>query len=310
MQTPRTRDDIDVSLVTRLVASQFPQWSDLPIRPVGFEGWDNKTFRLGDELSVRLPSGPSYAAQVEKEHQWLPQLARHLPLPIPTPVARGTPTADFPMPWSVYRWIEGEIALLAHIEDLPLFASALAAFLVALQRIDAKDGPPPGMHSYFRGCPMTLFDSEISHNTPGNWGTREAIAALEGRIDADAATEVWEAALDAATWGDPVWVHGDVDATNLLVQQGRLSAVIDFGCSAVGDPACDLVIAWTFFSGESRKAFRAGLPLDNATWARGRGWALWKASIVSAATIDTDPDKATRARRVIEAVIADHKGED
>lgn len=298
-------EHLDVPLVRRLLADQFPEWAGLPIRPVEFDGWDNTTFRLGDDMSVRLPSHAAYAAQVEKEQEWLPVLAPSLPLPIPTPLAKGEPTDGFPLPWSVYRWIDGEIAArgehaighpTAHIDDLTEFAAALGAFLVALQRIDATDGPPAGPHSFWRGGPLATYDAE----------TRDAIASLDGKVDTVAATEVWDAALDGAWEGAPVWAHGDVAPTNLLVRDGRLSAVIDFGCSAVGDPACDLVSAWTFFSGPSREAFRAALPLDAATWARGRGWALWKASIVLARTVDSDPERASSARRVVDEVLADH----
>jgi aminoglycoside phosphotransferase (APT) family kinase protein len=292
-------------LVRRLIATQFPQWAELPIAPVDLDGWDNTTFRLGDSMAVRLPSGPSYAAQVAKEHEWLPRLAPALPLPIPLPLAQGAPTAAFPLPWSVYRWIDGEVAQVAPIDDLPQFATAVASFLLALQRIDAIDGPSPGMHSAFRGCPLTLHRPQAPSNTPGNWGTREAIATLRHRIDASVATEVWDAALAATRRGPPVWVHGDIAPANLLVRAGCLAGVIDFGCSAVGDPACDLVIAWTFFAGESRAAFRAGLPLDDATWTRARGWALWKAVYVLAQTIDNDPEEAVEARRVLDEVLAD-----
>jgi aminoglycoside phosphotransferase (APT) family kinase protein len=294
---PFTRDSIDAPLVRGLVAAQFPQWAGLPVRPVEFDGWDNRTFRLGDDMSVRLPSAQGYAAQVEKEHRWLPKLAPHLPLPIPVPLAMGVPGEGYPWHWSVYRWLEGEIATTARIADLREFAAALAGFLAALYSIAPAGGPPAGPHSFWRGGPLTVYDAE----------TRQALAALAGRIDVDAAADVWEAAL-AATWhGPPVWVHGDVAATNLLVKDGRLSAVIDFGCSAVGDPACDLVIAWTFLSGESREAFRAGVPVDAAAWARGRGWALWKALITVAGNIHTDPAKTEAPLRVIDEVLADHK---
>ena len=289
--------NIDVSLVRRLVTTQFPQWADLPIKPVAFGGWDNRTFHLGEHMSVRLPSGEQYALQVEKEHRWLPQLAPHLPLPIPVPLAMGVPAEGYRWHWSVYRWIEGEVAAVERIADLCEFATMLAAFLVALQRIDANGGPAAGPHNFFRGGPVATYDAE----------TRQAIAMLDGKIDADATTEVWAAAL-ASTWrGQPVWAHGDVSAGNLLVKEGRLSAVIDFGSSAAGDPACDLYIAWTFLEGKSRDAFRAALPLDDATWARGRGWTLWKALITLAEHLDTDLAKAAIARRVIDEVLADHR---
>ncbi len=151
---------IDVSLVGRLVAAQFPQWADLPIRPVEFDGWDNRTFRLGKVMSVRLPSAGGYAAQVDKEHRWLPRLGPHLPLPIPVPLAKGEPGEGYPWPWSVYGWLDGEHATLKRIADLHGFASALAGFLVALQRIDPTGGPAPGPHNFFRGGPLTVYDAE------------------------------------------------------------------------------------------------------------------------------------------------------
>jgi len=289
--------DIDVSIVRRLVAAQFPQWADLPIKPVEVGGWDNRTFHLGAHMTVRLPSAAAYALQVEKEHRWLPKLAPLLPLPIPIPLAKGTPAEGYPFSWSVYRWLEGETATVERIADLRQFAVALARFLTALRWVDSSGGPPPGRYNFFRGGPLTVYDGE----------TRQAIADLEGRIDTGAASAVWEAALAAAWRGSPVWFHGDVAAGNLLVKGGRLSAVIDFGTSGVGDPSCDLAIAWTLFSGESRDVFRAALGLDDATWARGRGWTLWKALITLAEHIHTNPSEAGEARRVIDEVLADHK---
>jgi aminoglycoside phosphotransferase (APT) family kinase protein len=288
--------DIDEALVRRLLVAQFPQWADLPITPAVPQGWDNRTFRLGEHMTVRLPSADRYAAQVEKEHRWLPRLAPYLPLPIPVPLARGAPASDYPWPWSVYRWIEGETATTGRIADSRRFATALARFLTALQRIDTTDGPPPGPHNFFRGGPPRVYDTE----------TRQAIIALEDEIDTGGATAVWEAAL-AATWhGSPVWVHGDVATGNLLIKDGRLSAVIDFGTSGVGDPSCDLAIAWTLFEGNARDAFRASLGLDGATWARGRGWTLWKALITLSDHKGTVTPVEREARRVIDEVLADH----
>jgi aminoglycoside phosphotransferase (APT) family kinase protein len=294
---PDSRVDINISHVRQLVASQFPQWADLPIRAVEVSGRDNRTFRLGEHMSVRLPSAERYAAQVKKEHRWLPKLAPLLPLQIPIPLAMGVPADGYPWHWSVYRWLEGKSATIERIAGLPQFAITLAQFLVALQRINPAGGPPPGPHNFFRGGPLTVYDSET-------WDT---IAALNGEIDADAASAVWEAALKATWHGSPVWVHGDVSAGNLLVRGGRLSAVVDFGSSGVGDPACDTVIAWTLLSGESREAFRSALPVDGATWARGRGWALWKGLITLAEHINTNPLEAGWARRGIDEVLADHK---
>jgi aminoglycoside phosphotransferase (APT) family kinase protein len=286
--------EINATLVSQLIASQFPQWADLSIKPVSLSGWDNRTFHLGFDMSVRLPSAEGYVAQVEKEHRWLPRLAPLLPLPIPVPLAKGIPDHGYPWPWSVYRWLEGENATLERIADLSQFAISLAEFLLALQRINSVDGPPAGAHNFFRGGPLTTYDAE----------TRVTIEELVEEVDTVAATKVWQAALESSWQGAPVWVHGDVASGNLLVKNGRLSAVIDFGCCGVGDPACDLVMAWTFFSGESREAFRAALGLDQATWARARGWALWKALITLAEHIEGNPDKSAEARRVITEVLA------
>lgn len=288
---------IDAALVRRLVASQFPRWAHLPVRPVDIDGWDNRTFRLGDELSVRLPSAERYVSQVEKEHRWLPQLAPHLPLPIPTPIAKGAPGEGYPWPWSVYRWLDGEPAATAAIHDLRQLAIDLAGFLLALYRIDATGGPAAGPHNFWRGGPLEVYDAE----------TRASIVTLRDEIDVEQATAAWETAL-AATWtGTPVWVHGDVAVGNLLVRDGRLAAVIDFGSSGVGDPACDTVMAWTLFTGESREAFRATLGFDEETWARGRGWTLWKALITVAGNRDTDRAKADDARRVIAEVLREFR---
>jgi len=296
-QLPADKIEIDAALARRLIDAQFPHWADLPIRPVASGGWDNRTFHLGDGMAVRLPSAASYALQVEKEQRWLPKLAPLLPLPIPVPLAMGKPGEGFAWPWSVYRWIDGDTAAVERIADLGQFAVALAEFLAALQRIDATGGPAPGQHNFHRGGPPAYYDGE----------TRQAIAMLGDRIDGKAATAVWEAALAAEWRGPPVWFHGDVSHGNLLVRDGRLSAVIDFGTSGVGDPACDLYIAWTFLDRDSRKAFRSVLPLDEAAWARGRGWTLWKALIVYAGLADTNALEAAKWRGVIDEILADHR---
>jgi aminoglycoside phosphotransferase (APT) family kinase protein len=297
--------DITAGVVAELVASQFPRWADLAVVPVPLDGWDNTTFRLGDELCVRLPSADRYVPQIGKEHRWLPILSRQLPLPIPEPVALGAPGPRFPRPWSVYRWIEGKPAQEDQIVDETKFASGLARFLAALQSIDASDGPAPGMHNFWRGGSLTVYDEE----------TRESIDVLGDEIDRDAVTDAWELALDTSWDRLPVWVHGDIAPSNLLLGDGELRAVIDFGCAAVGDPACDVVMAWTYFDGESRQAFRGGLSLDAATWERGRGWGLWKAVRTLAVDKQGGPSADSAARRwgwrrraheVLEVILADH----
>jgi len=290
--------DTDVSLVGRLLAAQFPQWAGLPIEQVRSAGTDNAIYRLGDDMAVRLPRrpGPS-TGQVDKEHEWLPRLAPFLPLAIPVPLAKGKPGEGYPWHWSVCRWLEGENATSERIADLRQAATDLAQFVTALQRIDPAGGPPAGEHNFGRGVPLAQRESR----------TREAIEALDGTLETEAVTAAWEAALQAPAWqGPPVWIHGDLSAGNLLAAQGRLSAVIDFGCLGVGDPACDLMVAWTLFSGESREAFRAALSVDDATWTRGRGWALSWALIFIPYYLNTNPVGIGNALHTIDQVLADY----
>lgn len=287
---------ITPGLVSQLIAGQFPHWAGLAVSPVAADGVDNTTFRLGDTMSVRLPSADCYAEQVDKEHRWLPRLRPHLPLPIPEPLAKGVPGCGFPRPWSVYRWIDGQPAAAGNAADLPQLAADLAAFLGALYRVDPAGGPGPGPHNFHRGGPVSFYDGE----------TRAALAALRGHIDTELAAEVWQAAVDAGTGDRAVWFHGDAQPANLLVRDGKLSAVIDFGTAGVGDPACDTTIAWTFFAGESRRAFKDRLDFDAATWARGRGWAIWKAMIVLVRARQNDPEDAAYTAGVIDAILADH----
>src|SRR5258708_11363324 len=288
--------EIDATVVKQLSCEQFPECAELPSAPVENGGGDNRTFRLGDSMSVRLPSAPAYVAQVEKEHRWLPVLRPHLPLRIPVPVGLGAPGAGYPWPWSIYSWLDGEPARADRIHDLGRFAVDLAQFLVALRGIDARNGPVAGAHNFHRGGSLTVYDSE----------TRWSISVLADEIDVAAVTEVWDAALAMSWQGPPVWVHGDVSDTNLLVKVGRLNAVIDFGCSGLGDTSCDLVIAWTFLDPASRKKFRSAVALDAATWKRARGWAMWKALITLVQLRDTNSMKAEKARQVIRNILDDH----
>jgi aminoglycoside phosphotransferase (APT) family kinase protein len=295
-QSRADRTVIDATLARRLIDGQFPQWAHLPITSVERDGWDNRTFRLGSEFTVRLPTGDWYAQQVDKEQRWLPVLAPLLPLAIPTPVARGEPDRGFPYPWSVYRWIEGEPASAATVADLTAFATALADFLNALRRIDARDGPPPGQHNFLRGGPLGTYEAEVL----------DAIDALADEVARDRIMRVWTDATSSSWERDPVWIHGDVAAANLLVRDGRLAAVLDFGSSAVGDPACDVVIAWTLLSDSARARFRAELDVDAATWSRGRGWGLWKALITLVGQLErNDTPGAVRARGEIARILAD-----
>jgi aminoglycoside phosphotransferase (APT) family kinase protein len=276
---PPQRISVGAEQVRRLVADQFPQWAGLPVRPVPDGGWDNWTFHLGSRMSVRLPSAAEYAQAVDKEHRWLPALARQLPLPIPAPLAKGEPGADYPYSWSVYQWLDGEPASADRIADPVRFALDLAGFLSALQSINTTDGPRPGQHNWYRGGTLRTYDGEF----------QRALTALDGHVDADQARKVWQSALDAHWDGVESWFHGDVAQGNLLLNAGQLTAVIDFGTCGVGDPACDLAIAWTLLTAEGRQAFRNRLNVDQATWTRGRGWALWKTLATCSQALNNEP---------------------
>ena len=290
---------IDVSLVRRLVADQFPDWSELPINPVEIGGHDNRTFRLGNEMSVRLSSAKAYAAHVKTEQLWLAKLAPHLPLPIPIPLGMGQPAHGYDWPWSVNRWLLGDNASSEQIADLGQFAADLANFLNALHQINTKNAPTPGPDNFFRGGDLRVYDDE----------TRNCIRELRNVVDVAATTRVWNAALESRWPGPPVWIHGDMAVDNLLVTRGRLCAVIDFGQLAAGDPACDVTIAWTLFSGSNRKTFRSELCVDAATWHRGRGWGIWKALLELRTERRTErrtnPTAAERAQRIINDILAD-----
>ncbi len=269
---------------------QFPQWAALPVRAIAEAGNDHRMFRLGEALVVRLPAAAAYVPQVRKEQEWLPRLAPQLSQPIPSVVGRGRPNETFPAPWSIYSWIEGRRPDPAHLSGDTALAVDLALFLTSLRRADATDGPAPGQHSAYRGAPVTHWDDEV----------QSRFALLDVR-ERDRAAALWRSATSTPEGEASVWVHGDVAINNLVVdRRGALSAMIDFGCSAVGDPACDTVIYWTQFRGPARRAFRSTLDLDDATWARGAGWALWKGLIM---LTNTAPGQAAFARRVLDEVL-------
>lgn len=293
--------EITLSLVIDLIAEQFPQWAHLPIRPVEFDGWDNKTFHLGDTMSIRLPSAEGYAAQVEKEQTWLPKLAPYLSCGIPEPIAMGCPSKNYPWNWSIYKWIDGESSNTLFINDvhLLLISEDLARFLNELHKIDIIGGPLPGAHNYYRGDHPSVYDAQ----------TRSAITELQTMIDADRAMAVWEKAINSKWNKNPVWIHGDFASGNFLIKNNRLTAVIDFGCMGVGDPACDLVIAWTFLKNESRKVFRSHLNLEADTWARARGWALWKASFELVGFKDKADPEAVKQLQIINEILVESTNE-
>jgi aminoglycoside phosphotransferase (APT) family kinase protein len=289
--------EIDEPLVRQLLAAQFLQWADLPLSRVESAGTDNAIYRLGDDLAVRLPQVVAATAQVDKEQQWLQRLAPLLPLAIPTPLALGASAEGYPWRWSVYRWLDGDNAMNVRVADPSGAATELATFVAALHRIDPTGGPAPGAHNFGRGVPLALRDGF----------TRNAITSCGSLIDTDAVIAAWDKDLHAPAWDQPpVWIHGDLLPGNLLVKHGRLSAVIDFGGLGVGDPAVDMLGAWAALSGETRDLFRSELAVDDATWARGRGWALSIALVQLPYYQHTNPVLAGISRYLISEVLADH----
>lgn len=282
---------IDEALVRGLLNEQFPAWHQLSLRAVKRAGNDHRIYRLGDELCVRLPSAPGYVPQVHKEQTWLPRLAPHLPLPIPTVRGIGQPSSHFPAPWSVYSWLPGEPAGVSVPDDPIHFAADLAVFLVALRSVYTTGAPGPGLHSAFRGGPLEHWDEQMG----------DLLHRVHGR-ERDLAAGIWREAVAAEFSGRAQWFHGDVSVNNLLLQNGRLSGVIDFGCSGVGDTACDTVIVWTHLLGAARDVFRRELAVDDATWARGRGWAVWKALIM---ITNKPPGQRELARHVLDQLFAE-----
>jgi len=283
--------DIDEALVARLVAAQFPHLADLPIRAVPSTGTVNAIYRLGDHLCARLPRVSSWARDLQKELTWLPKLAPSLSLRVPEPVAKGHPANDYPFPWAIYRWIDGQPYRDDLVQDERQAAADLAQFVVELRGIDPRGAPRGGRR------PLRELDAP----------TRAAIEASGGVIDREAAAAAWTSALQAPPWdGAPVWIHADLLRPNLLVDRGRLCAVIDFGGVGVGDPAADVIAAWSIFSQRGRAAFRGALDVDDGTWSRARGYALHQALLIIPYYTQTNPGFVALAKRTVEQVLADN----
>ncbi|MDI6413241.1 aminoglycoside phosphotransferase family protein [Streptomyces albus] len=288
--TAHPRPAIDAALARRLVDTQFPQWAGLPLRLLDPVGSDHVIYRLGEDLSVRLPRHAGAVGQAAKEYEWLPRLAPHLPLAVPVPVGVGEPGSGYPWPWAVARWLDGEVATVEALAGSSRTAVRLAEFLTALQAFVPADFPAGDVPGELAG--QQLADRDRA--------TRAAIAEAGDAFDAAAMTELWDAALSAPAWdGPPVWFHGDFHTGNLLTVDGRLSAVIDFGGLGIGDPACDLTIAFTLMSAGSRAVFRATLGVDDATWTRGRGWALATGLNAYSTYAAVDPRVAAQTTRQI-----------
>lgn len=280
--------EITVELVKELIEEQFPQYKNLEVRPVEKSGHDNRTFHLGNEMTVRLPSAQGYVAQVQKENQWLPYLQEHLDYPISKPIAVGKPNVHYPYPWSINQWIEGETLFEDTTLDKKQLAKELNLALRKLQTIDCTDGPKGALHNYYRGCDPVVYDAQ----------TKEALVKLKDRLPTDILGRLWQKCVDAKYKGKDVWVHGDVAPGNILVQNHQFYGLIDFGVLGTGDPACDYAMAWTYFDKESKDIFLDGL--DEGMIDRARGWALWKALITYD---DTNIDFRENARKTIQVIL-------
>jgi aminoglycoside phosphotransferase (APT) family kinase protein len=286
----------DPALLRRLLRAQFPRWADLPIEPVESYGTDHDIYRLGDRLAARLPRIGWATGQAAMESEWLPRLAPHVPLAVPVPLAVGEPAEGYPFPWAVYEWLPGRDAN-GTIADLDRAAVDLAAFVTALRGCDTTGAHPRPRRA--RGGPLADLDEQV----------RASIARLGDRVDEAATLRLWQESLDAPTWDGPqVWVHGDLLPGNLLVVDGRLSAVIDFGGLNVGDPACDLQPAWNMFEGESRLRYRAELAVDDTSWLRGRGWVIYQAVSGLAYYWDTNPGMVRQTSHALAQVLAEASG--
>lgn len=293
MTAPRMHEDevdIDEHLVGRLLDAQFPEWAELPVVAIPSTGTVNAIYRLGEDLCVRLPRVRGWSGHLQRELEWLPRLAPRLSLDIPEPVAAGDPGCGYPFPWAVYRWIDGTPFTTDGPIDERRAARDLARFVAELRRIDPAGAPSTGRR------PLAELD-EV---------TRAAVDALQGVVDTERVTAAWDVALTAPAWdGPPVWRHCDLLPPNLLVADGRLCAVIDFGGVGVGDPAHDVIAAWSVFGADGRSAYRDALDVDGGTWARARGVALHQALLIIPYYPETNPAFVDMAMRTVEQVLAD-----
>jgi aminoglycoside phosphotransferase (APT) family kinase protein len=298
--------EIGLPLVRRLVDASLPQLRGRPLRPVAASGSTNALFRLGDDLLVRLPRQPGGSAAIEKEARWLPHVAGSLPVAVPEMVAVGEPDPAYPERWSVVSWIDGatpDVPVAGPRRPAERIARDLANFLRALgeTQVPPDARADPALRSY-RGAPLAAMDASA----------REYLADcrhLPGLdLDLDACLRVWEAAVAMPASEKAValrWLHGDLLAENLLLRDGRLAAVLDFGSLSIGDPTVDLIVGWEMLDPHGRELFRSILGVDQATWLRGRAWALAIALMTFPYYWQSMPERCTARLAMARAVLAD-----
>jgi aminoglycoside phosphotransferase (APT) family kinase protein len=286
---PAAEVAIDARRIRRMLREQHPDLADLPLRRLG-AGWDTEVFRLGRDLTVRVPRRALGAQLIGTELAWLPGLAGTLPLPVPAPVRAGTPTDDYPWPWSVCRYVPGRPigADVPGGRSAPQAAAALAGFLSALH----VPAPPGAPRNTYRGVPLADRAEAFAR----------ALAAVPAH-QRPAAGQAWRRALAAPPPGRDTWLHGDLHGLNVLAQRGRLTGVIDFGDLCVGDPATDLACAWLLLDAPGRRHLRALLDRPDGDWERGRGWALYLAVMFAAHSADA-PVNSAIGRRALAALLA------
>ena len=285
----------NIEIAQKLIANQFPEYVHLPITEVEKQGHDNSSYRLGNDMIIRMPTAEDYALKIPIEQELLPKLQKYLTIQIPAPIKMGIPSEEYQYPFSIYKYLPGRSINLASLSEIEKegLAYDLSNFLKELQNITAVKGPEPGLHNWWRGDHLSVYEK----------GAMGQIEELSSIINSKKALDLWNQAYDTKWDKDPVWIHGDVAIGNILIDNGKLSAVIDFGGMAVGDPACDLVIAWTYFNGKSRDIFIKNMEIDENTWLRAKAWALWKASYELCQMPDKNSIEADMQKKIINEVI-------
>jgi len=283
--------NINSNIVCSLLKEQFPEWLNLSLKLIKSQGTDNVMYQLGDDKVIRLPRTYGSALSLQKECDWLPKLAPKLPIPVPVPIARGIPSTYYPHPWAICQFLEGSNPCIENRLDLQQASKDMAHFIDMMQKIPVKSGP-----ECRRGLPL---DSRAQE-------TRDAIQNVTEMYDAKLLNEIWDSMLAVPSWhGSPVWIHGDLHAGNLLAKNNLITAVLDFGSAGVGDPACDLMVAWTLLDTDSRKQFQEIIQYDDATWQRGRGWAFTMGLVAYPYYKETDPLLASIAKRALDEVVTE-----